>query len=252
MKMEKMKMKKMKIVLSVFVCMASMSFGDLLLVKTPNPVLSNTTGDYILDSNTTYRLRRNGGFDATLGDASMTVVGLEFGFASTDNNSGLTIGAGQTLNSSIFMSIGTQSNMYLNVNGTLNATTVKTGNKTESTTVLTVSSSGVMNVSGEYSAKNNANQILNINGGTVTLGGLNLENNSSSLASINLTNGGTLIITGDYVDYLNSLANLTGDKTIVFNGTNTIATSVIPEPVTLGLISAFGGAILFFRRMSER
>ena len=94
---------------------------------------------------------------------------------------------------------------------------------------------------GDYETASPGNNYLNFltNGttGTVTLATASLAEVQAFIDDDRLRVDGDLNTDGDY-----SAFSLTSD-----GGTGTIIT-VIPEPATLGMVAAFGGAILFIRR----
>ena len=226
--------------------LASTSFGAVVI--SGDTTIGNTVGDVILDTTSTTRFVR-GDWRILLAESTVTHGKIELGYDDRDDGSGMVIADGQTLNSSLAMGVGGSSDIYLTLDGTLNGATVSMGGINTISSIINVSSTGVMSLTGNFSSRSKADMVLNIDGGSVTFGGLDLEAAGSSLATINMMNGGTMTIAGDYVTILNNLANLTGDASIVYNaGTDNTIVTAIPEPATLGLISAFGAGILFVRR----
>ena len=101
--------------------------------------------------------------------------------------------------------------------------------------------------------------------GTLDVGSLYIDNDNNTLGKgsvwLNLEEGGSLVVDGDQTGQVSTWI---GDGRILFNGfsggtedvdyTSTVAgghTTIvaIPEPATIGLITSFGGAVLFIRRM---
>ena len=95
----------------------------------------------------------------------------------------------------------------------------------------------------------NGNGTFNLHGGTLQVSGINQLVSDGSYV-FDVAGEGKLIAAGDWTaDFNAMIANgyITGTGvTATFDGGNT--TLAIPEPGTLGLVTAFGGAILFVRR----
>ena len=96
---------------------------------------------------------------------------------------------------------------------------------------------------------------LNLYGGTINAASAELDGNERH--TIDITEG-QLIIGGDRTNGLDWMASI--GRITAYGGTGTVGSeydsgankttlyAVIPEPATLGLVTAFGGAVLFIRR----
>ena len=96
---------------------------------------------------------------------------------------------------------------------------------------------------------------INLYGGTITTAALGMNGTGAGTMDIE---AGTLIVNGDITATLAFLQGSgwitayggTGTVLMDYNNINVGQTTLyaIPEPATLGMVAAFGGALLFIRR----
>jgi hypothetical protein len=191
---------------------ASTSINDLLL------------GDLNAANDSGYVVITNG---ATLTLAAARSVRIAW--SSTGQSGGVSLYDGSTINAAGDVELGLTASAVSAVLNVFAGTAVTMGGNLE---MGLVSSTGASTV--------------NIDGGTVDVGGvLDLKKG----ASIVMDNAGKLILAGDQVDVVNSMleTKIFGADSVSYDGSKTTV-SAIPEPATLGMISAAGAAILFVRR----
>lgn len=175
--------------------------------------------------------------------------------------------------------------MIIDAGGTVNAngSWLGMGNGTSNTGVLTING-GTMNVAGHLWAAGGVGSTatININGGLLDVGDAfelgGADFNLRGTATLTVDNGGTLdlawlhgtgaiqdgsvlningtgqmVIANNYVDIVNAYftagkiaSDLGAIQATFADGKTTVI--AIPEPATLGMVAAFGGAILFIRR----
>ncbi|MDF7806431.1 hypothetical protein P4E94_03205 [Pontiellaceae bacterium B12219] len=191
------------------------------------------------------------GYDVTIGSGGTVDI------QSTSRAINTTVGNGGTATSSLVIDGG-----LLNFNG---PNAVLIGNGSAGTGVIDLRSGSFNAAPGGtlFIGRDNGSGTVLIRGGVAVFGLLPTFDAVSGDGSIDFADkigggvsDGTLTITGADTTYYQGLYSA-GDLT--FQGANTetfgdvfevtgSTLSVIPEPATLGLVAAFGGAVLFIRR----
>ncbi|MDF7806326.1 hypothetical protein P4E94_02680 [Pontiellaceae bacterium B12219] len=132
---------------------------------------------------------------------------------------------------------------------------------TGSTATYLVNSDGTLNFAGNIGLynDNNKNGVLQLNGGSIVATG-NLDARFNDMAGSYvefLSEGGSLTVAygGSYTDFSAVQADAGGNFVDTNGGGlqftdngGSFTVTAIPEPATLGLITAFGGGLLFIRR----
>ncbi|MDF7823575.1 PEP-CTERM sorting domain-containing protein [Pontiellaceae bacterium B12227] len=135
---------------------------------------------------------------------------------------------------------------------------------TSSTATYLVKSDGTLNFAGDIGLYNDNNKdgVLQLDGGAIVATGTidaRFNNIAESYVEF-LSEGGAITAAygGAYADFTAVLADASGNfidtngggLEFTNNGT-TFTVTAIPEPATLGLVMAFGGGILFVRRIIQ-
>jgi hypothetical protein len=127
---------------------------------------------------------------------------------------------------------------------------------------LNIYSGSSLNISGggdlEFNDSANTNKTTSFDyyatvhdGGSATVGRLQFN---GGFGQLDIKDGGSVTMTtdqsGDFAGWITDGNLISSDGTLVLGewGVDSVTISAIPEPATLGLVVAFGGAILFFRR----